>query len=66
MANKLYCVIFRRGGTENFTWHRSLAMSEPEVLTAVDATRCAGYTCFVADYAQSVSIGLPETYGVVA
>ena len=61
-TNALFCVVYRKGGTVNFTWHRTLGMSK------VDAQKCKtdvermGYRAMVANYAQSMAVGLPETY----
>lgn len=62
VSPNLFCVIYRRGGTDNFTWHRSLGMSKDEAQTACEATRKMGYRAMVANYRMSLSIGLPETY----
>ena len=65
--NSEYCVIFRRGGPVSFSWHRSDKMTLAE---ANDL--CAEYQkilspqiitrAFVAKYAESMAVGLPETY----
>lgn len=57
-----HCVVYRTGGTENFQWHRSLAMSYDEATNARDDAERMGYAAHVENYQRSVSIGLPETY----
>jgi hypothetical protein len=60
----LYCVVYRRGGTENFTWHRTLGMTREEAKKACEDTARMGYKAFVANYRMSMIIGLPETYEI--
>lgn len=59
----MYCIVYRMGGTVNFTWHRTLAV---ESRWAAEATatlmRNQGYAAHVEVYEHSLSIGLPETY----
>lgn len=51
-----HCVVFRKGGTENFTWHRSLAMTTKVAAVTTAATcRKMGYAAYVTNYAQSLS-----------
>lgn len=57
-----HCVVFRKGGTDNFTWHRSLAMTKVAAVTTAATCREMGYAAYVTNYAQSLSIGLPEGY----
>lgn len=57
-----WCVVFRTGGTENFEWHRSLAMSEAEAVSALERERVAGRLAYKVRYSQSVNIGLPTTF----
>ena len=59
----LFCVVYRVGGTENFQWRRSLAMSRAEAEKAREETARMGYKTLLVNYHQSVTIGLPETYG---
>ena len=59
---KRFCVVYRRGGSNNFTWHRSLAMTMAEALTSSEGTNRMGYLAHVEDYDRSVRLGLPETY----
>lgn len=56
------CIVYRRGGSENFTWHRSIAMTRSEAIDAQAATEKMGYRCYIVNYNQSLAIGLPETY----
>ena len=62
--NKNYdwCIVYRTGGTENFTWHRSLAMSQEAAQSAKEACQRGGRMAYVVRYSQSVNIGLPSTY----
>lgn len=57
-----HCVVFRKGGTDNFTWHRSAAMTKVDANTTAAQMRRMGYHALVVNYAQSMSVGLPETY----
>jgi len=59
-----YCVIYRTGGTCNFTWHRSLAMPQQAAESFCADTRRMGYPALVEVYALSMAVGLPSTYGV--
>lgn len=59
---ELCVVVYRTGGTANFKWHRTLAMSqEIAIRTAADTVRM-GYACFVDSYVSSKARGLPTTY----
>lgn len=58
----LFCVVYRTGGTDNFKWVRTLAMSKNEANACKVSTEKMGYRAMVANYAQSIAIGLPETY----
>ncbi len=52
-----HCVVYRMGGTDNFTWHRSLAMTKERAMEiAKDDSRLA----YAMNYKQSLLIGLPE------
>ena len=60
---KRFCVVYRKGGLANFTWHRSIAFQTPtEALDVFDMVNRGGYPGHVEDYDHSMSIGLPETY----
>ena len=60
---KTYCIIWRSGGTENFTWHRSLGMTRRDADTALAAERLAGrLSSMVVAYELSLAVGLPETF----
>jgi len=61
--SKIYCVVYRTGGNDNFKWKRSLGMG------LIDASECRlklikmGYhALYPQDYEQSIALGLPETY----
>ena len=57
-----YCVVYRTGGREMFTWRRSLAMSQAEAQATLANVQRQGYAAHIARYSQSIAIGLPETY----
>ena len=58
----LFVVVFRTGGTDNFTWRRTSAMSKAEAVdTAADVTR-GGRPAFVERADVSESVGLPDTF----
>lgn len=57
-----HCVIYRTGGTHNFQWHRSAAMSKAEAQKAQEATVRMGYPAHVESYPRSLAIGLPKTF----
>lgn len=58
----LFCVVYRMGGTDNFRWQRSLAMSRSEAEQARAEIERGGRKAMVVNYAQSMAIGLPDTY----
>jgi len=58
----LFCVVYRVGGTANFQWKRTLGMTEAEAIECKASTERMGYRAMVANYAQSMAVGLPETY----
>ena len=63
MDRKLWCVVYRTGGTDRFTWHRTLAVSDKEqAMEQKRAVERQGYHCFVEDFRRSMTIGLPETF----
>lgn len=57
-----HCVVYRTGGTDNFKWHRSLAMSMEQAQKATEDTRRMGYAAILTPYVESVATGLPQTY----
>lgn len=59
-----HCVVYRTGGTENFKWNRSLAMSRDEADNRQGELKRMGYRAMVVNYKDSLSIGLPETFEV--
>lgn len=62
-SNKhIWCVIYRVGGTDNFQWHRSSAMTREEAENAKIDTMRFGYPCFIENFSRSCAIGLPEGY----
>jgi hypothetical protein len=58
----LLCVIYRTGGTENFKWHRTLAMTPEDAWEGLRAVHHLGYAGHVENYFASLAVGLPETY----
>lgn len=58
----LKCIIYRTGGTENFKWHRTIAMQTEEAWDALVAMIRMGYVGHVEDYFASLAVGLPETF----
>lgn len=58
----IYCVVYRVGGTEVFQWQRTLPMTYAEAQAALAEITRGGRVGHIANYARSVSIGLPETY----
>lgn len=64
--SNLFCVVFRTGGTINFKWHRTIAMSRLEAEDAAQAARRMGYVAHVEEFSMSMSVGLPETYAIGA
>lgn len=61
-TTNLFCVVYRRGGTDNFTWHRSDAMPAAQAAELRGEVARMGYKAMVVNYVQSMAIGLPETY----
>jgi hypothetical protein len=62
LRNKLYCVIYRTGGTDNFQWQRSVAMTREEADKALQDVVRMGYPAHIEKYHLSMSVGLPEGY----
>lgn len=60
--SSLWCVVYRMGGTANFTWHRSVAMPAAQAAELRGEVQRMGRKAMVVNYAQSMAIGLPETY----
>jgi len=58
------CVVYRTGGTSNFEWHRTIAMSRSEARQAVIDIKRGGRIAYCYNHSMSVSIGLPETYDI--
>jgi hypothetical protein len=62
-ANRnLWCVVYRMGGTANFTWHRCEPMTAVRAAEARGEIARMGYKAMVVNYTHSLAIGLPETY----
>jgi hypothetical protein len=50
------------GGTENFTWHRTIPENLAATNTRLSDIKRMGYHGFVENYENSVKFGLPETF----
>ena len=60
---KLWVVVYRTGGTDNFQWHRSLPyLTRKEADESKAESERMGYPCMVEDYHLSMSIGVPDTF----
>lgn len=57
-----HCIVYRTGGTENFQWQRSAAMSRDEAEKGKAEVERMGYKALVCNYQSSLAIGLPETF----
>ena len=57
-----YCIVYRTGGTENFKWLASLAMSKNEAIESLNDTRKMGYKCYMYKYSDYLAIGKPESF----
>ncbi len=45
---KTYCVVYRMGGTENFSWHRSMTLpSQAAALDLSESVNRSGYLAHV-------------------
>jgi hypothetical protein len=58
---RLYCAVSRVRHTHDFQWLRFEATTPEEYMTCVDVGRLGGLAPLV-EYAQSLAIGLPETF----
>lgn len=61
-----HVVVFRTGGTDNFRWHESLVMSEPEAQDTASRVRKMGYAAHVEPVGIHDTLGLPTTYNISA
>ena len=59
---QLRCVVYRTGGTDNFTWHRSVAMTPDEAIQVQRDMELMGYRSHIEHYQRSLAVGLPDTY----
>lgn len=60
---KIYQVIYRKGGTLNFVWHKCQATYSQKTAEKMKADLIrAGYPAMIHDYHKLQAIGLPETY----
>ena len=59
---KTYCVVYRMGGTARFEWKRTFPKSRENAQKDLADIERMGYKAHVADFEQSLKIGLPETY----
>jgi hypothetical protein len=61
-ADLLYVVVYRMGGTANFTWRASLPMSQAEAEASRQQVERGGRAAFVQRYDRYQQLGLPTTY----
>jgi hypothetical protein len=60
---KPWVVTYRMGGTERFTWRRSLAYAtKEEAVNSANEELRLGRLAYAVPYDLSMSIGLPETW----
>mgnify|MGYP001607777856 CR=1 FL=1 len=50
-----HCVVYRTGGTEKFTWHRSIAMTADTAIQAQRDMAHMGYRSHIELYKRSLS-----------
>lgn len=63
MMTNQWTVVFRKGGTENFKWSRTLGLSSRvAAVTVAESLQRAGYACYVEDLGVSLAVGVPETF----
>ena len=61
MAQTIYTVVYRIGGTDHPTWRRTLGMSYDEAAqTRLDLIHRGYHALYPVPYDLSMSIGLPE------
>lgn len=58
----LRCIVYRTGGTSNFKWHRTLAMTPDEAEQCFESVSHQGYACHIENFFSSIAVGLPETF----
>jgi hypothetical protein len=58
------CVVFHTGGTVNFKWHPTFPMGRPEAEEVAEIARRMGYVAHVESYNLSMSVGLPDSFGI--
>jgi hypothetical protein len=63
--SKMFVVVYRTGGTDNFKWTYTLAMSKSDAIIAAQDMRRGGYKCYVYAYEELLTIGVPDTYEAV-
>ena len=61
-APNTHCVVYRIGGTDNFKWLHSLAMSKTEAYNMRDSMVKMGYKTLIYKWSDLMTIGMPETY----
>lgn len=59
---ELYCVIYRTGGTVNFKWHRTLALTRGETMGVLHSIELLGYVCHLEEFFGSIAAGLPQVF----
>jgi hypothetical protein len=60
----LQCVVYRTGGTANFVWHRTIALTPDEAQEALEEVKSMGYHAFLENFFLSLAVGLPETFSL--
>jgi len=56
------CIVWRRGGTENFEWVRSVAMDDAHAQQVARDLERMGYRAYIMDLRQSLAVGLPDSF----
>ena len=62
MSEKMYCLVYRTGGTDNFKWNHSLGMSKPEAIAKKPELEKMGYPTMIYKWEDLTNIGMPETF----
>lgn len=62
MAREGFYVIYRTGGTENYSWHRSVRMDRAHAEQVNRDMVRMGYRSLIERADRSDTVGLPETF----
>lgn len=65
MAESMYVVIYRTGGTENFKWNCSLGMEFRDAQIKSEEMTRAGFKNYIYEYSDYLTLGVPSTYEYV-